>query len=178
MKKSSLEIWKIQKKALSLYWKQGNKIKQQKHSIMKKIIIAIISVLILMPTMADAQIQVNKCPKVETIKSIRLGYVTLDKTEEVYFLSMISDNQFDNSYIIVLGEGKDAATQSLNSLIEISSTITKEDSFEFNDGLYDYHIFRGPFKSEVWFKADGYAGYGKTSTAELNSLLKALTKTK
>lgn len=145
---------------------------------MKKIIIAIISAMILMPTIAEAQIQVNKQPKRETIKSLRMGYVTLTKTEQTYFLSMISDNQFDKSYVILLGESKEAAIQSLNSLIEISSTIAKDDSFEFNDGIKNYRIYRGMFKSEVWFKADGYAGYGKTSTTELNNLLKALTKSK
>ena len=145
---------------------------------MKKIIIAIISAMILMPTIAEAQIQVNKQPKRETIKSLRMGYVTLTKTEETYFLSMISDNQFDKSYVILLGESKETAIQSLNSFIEISSTITKDDSFEFNDGIKNYRIYRGMFKSEVWFKADGYAGYGKTSTTELNNLLKALTKSK
>ena len=145
---------------------------------MKKIIIAIISAMILMPTIAEAQIQVNKQPKRETIKSLRMGYVTLTKTEETYFLSMISENQFDKSYVILLGESKETAIQSLNSFIEISSTITKDDSFEFNDGIKNYRIYRGMFKSEVWFKADGYAGYGKTSTTELNNLLKALTKSK
>ena len=143
---------------------------------MKKIIIAIISAMILMPTMADAQIKVNKQPKRETIKSLRMGYVTLSKTEELYYLSMISDNQFDHAYVIFLGDGKEAAVQSLNSLIEVSSTIAKDDSFEFNDGIKNFRIYRGMFKSEVWFKADGYAGYGKTSTAELNTLLKALKK--
>lgn len=145
---------------------------------MKKIIIAFISAMILMPTMADAQIQVKKQPKIETIKSLRMGYVTLSKTEESYFLSMTSDNQFDHAYVIFLGEGKEAAVQSLNSLIEVSSTIAKDDSFEFNDGIKNFRIYRGMFKSEVWFKADGYAGYGKTSTTELNNLLKALTKSK
>ena len=141
---------------------------------MKKIIIAIISAMILLPTMADAQIQVNKQTKRETIKSLRMGYVTLSKTEESYFLSMISSNQFDNAYVIFLGEGREAAVQSLNSLIEVASTITKKDTIEFNDGIKDYRIYRGMFKSEVWFKADGYAGYGKTSKAELNQLLDSI----
>lgn len=145
---------------------------------MKKIIITIISAMILMPTMADAQIQVKKQPKIETIKSLRMGYVTLSKSEDIYFLSLTSDNQFDKSYVILLGESKEAAIQSLNSLIEISSTITKDDFFEFNDGIKDYHLAKGAFKSELWFKADGHAGYGKTSTTELNNLLKALTKSK
>ena len=145
---------------------------------MKKIIIAIISAMILMPTMADAQIQVKKQPKIETIKSLRMGYVDLCKSEEIYFLSLRSDNQFDDPYFILLGEGKEAAIESINSLIEVASTITKEDSFEFNDGRKDFYILRGMFKGEVWFKADGYAGYGKTSTMELSNLLKALTKSK
>ena len=143
---------------------------------MKKIIIAIISMMILMPTMAEAQIQVRKQTKREIIKSLRMGYVTLSKTDESYFLTMISDNQFDKAYVIFLGEGKETAAQSINSLIEVSSTIVKNDSFQFNDGNKDYRIYRGTFKSEVWFKDDGHAGYGKTSTAELNSLLNALTK--
>lgn len=143
---------------------------------MKKIIIAIISAMILMPTMAEAQIQVKKQPKIETIKSLRMGYVNLTKTDDLYFLSMTSDNQFDKAYVIMLGKGKEAAVQSLKALIEVSETITKDDSFEFNDGVRDYNIYRGTFKSEVWFKGAGHAGYGKTSTAELNSLLKALTK--
>lgn len=145
---------------------------------MKKIIITIISAMILMPTMADAQIQVKKQPKIETIKSLRMGYVTLSKSEDIYFLSLTSDNQFDKSYIIYLGESHEAAVGSLNSLIEVASTITKDDSFEFNDGRNDFYIYRGMFKGEVWFKAKGFAGYGKTSTTELNNLLKALTKSK
>ena len=145
---------------------------------MKKIIIAIISAMILMSTMADAQIQVKKQPKIETIKSLRMGYVDLCKSEDIYFLALRSDNQFDKPYFILLGDGKEAAIESLNSLVEVASTITKDDSFEFNDGRNDFYIYRGLFKSEVWFKSKGHAGYGKTSTAELNSLLKALTKIK
>ena len=145
---------------------------------MKKIIIAIISALILLPIMADAQIQVNKQPKRETIKSLRMGYVELTKTSNTYFLTMISDNQFDKAYVIMLGVSYEAAVESLNSLIEVSTTITKDDFYKFNDSINDYYIYKGMFKSEVWFKSRGYAGYGKTSTAELNSLLKALTKTK
>lgn len=145
---------------------------------MKKIIIAIISAMILMPTIAEAQIQVKKKPQIETIKSLRMGYVELCKSEEVHFLSLRSDNQFDNPYFILLGEGKEAAIESLNSLVQVASTITKDDSFEFNDGRNDFYICRGMFKGEVWFKAKGFAGYGKTSTTELNNLLKALTKSK
>lgn len=145
---------------------------------MKKIFIAIISAMILMPTSADAQIQVNKQPKREVLKSLRMGYVTLSRTGNLHFLSLTSDNQFDDPYVILLGKSKEAAIESLNSLIEISSTITKDDFFEFNDGIKDYHLAKGAFKSELWFKADGHAGYGKTSTTELNNLLKALTKSK
>ena len=145
---------------------------------MKKFIIAIISAMILMPTMADAQIQVNKQPKRETIKSLRMGGVSLWKTGDTYYLGLYSNNQFDKSYVILLGEDKDAATESLNSLIDISSNITKDDQFEFSDKVNNYYITRGIFKGEIWFKTNGYAGYGITSTTELNSLLKALTKTK
>ena len=141
---------------------------------MKKIIIAIISAMILLPTIAEAQIQVKKQPKIETIKSLRMGYVDLCKSDDIYFLSLRSDNQFDNPYFILLGKGKEAAIESLNSLVEVASTITKDDSFEFNDGRNDFYIFRGAFKGEVWFKAKGYAGYGKTSKAELNQLLESI----
>lgn len=141
---------------------------------MMKIIIAIIYAMMLMPIMADAQIQVKKQPQIETIKSIRMGYVTLTKSQDIYCLCLTSDNQFDKAYVIMLGKGKEAAVQSLNSLIEVASTITKKDTFEFNDGIKDFRIYRGMLKNEVWFKADGYAGYGKTSKAELNQLLESI----
>lgn len=143
---------------------------------MKKIIIAIISAMILLPTMAAAQIKVEKKTKIETIKNIRMGYVSLNKNGDTYYMGMISDNHYDKPYVVILGEGIEAARESLNALVEISSTITREDTVEFNDGINNYSIYRGSFKSEVWIKGIGYAGYGKTSTAELKMLLKALEK--
>ena len=145
---------------------------------MKKIIIAIISAMILIPTMSDAQIQVNKQPKREIIKSLRMGGVSLWKTGESYYLGIYSNNKFDKTYVIFLGEGKDAATESINSFIEISSNITKDDQFEFSDQVNNYFITKGMFKGEIWFKTNGYAGYGITTTSELNNLLKALTNSK
>lgn len=141
---------------------------------MKKIIVLAIALMALVPVM-DAQIVINKSTKVETIKSWRMGWVSLTRHEGWYSLCLKSDNQFDHHYIIVLGE-QEKAEQSLQTLIDLASTIDKEETIEFENGHQTIRAFKGAFKGELWFKADGYAGYGKTSKMELEMVMKALKK--
>lgn len=141
---------------------------------MKKIIIAIISAMILMPTIADAQIVVKEKTKVETIKRLRMGWVSLDKTGNSYFLCVRSDNQFDDTYTIHLGQSKEDAIASLNTLIEVSKTLKKDESVKFDNINEELSIYSGVLKKEIWFKSEYKAGWGKVSKMELNTLLDAL----
>lgn len=140
---------------------------------MKRLIIAVIAALLLAP-MADAQINLKKREQSETIMKMRMGYVSLEKIGETYFLAIRSDNQFDNHYIIHLGDTKRKAIESLTSLVDLADTIKKNESFEFDNGNETIDVFRGVMKGELWFKAEGYAGYGRTSKPELNKMLESL----
>lgn len=143
---------------------------------MKKIIITIISAMILMPSMADAQVEITKKSKTEILKSLRMGWTTLSVNDDIYALGLKSDNQFDKHYIIMLGEGKDNAIKSLETFIEIADTIKNGESMEFNNINETIRISKGLVKGEIWFKSKYYAGYGKTSKGELKTLMKALKK--
>jgi uncharacterized protein YdeI (BOF family) len=138
---------------------------------MKKIIIAIISAMILIPTMADAQIAVHKKQSVETLMNLRGGWVSLTKYGTAYSLIMRSDNQFDDVYVIILGKDRRTAIESLEALVDVAASIKVGETIDFSDSYKTYYVSRGTFKGEVWFKSSGQAGYGKTSKKELERLL-------
>ena len=100
---------------------------------MKKIIIAIISAMILLPTMADAQIKVEKQNKMEKVAVISPQWYTLYYSQDNYYLSLKSTNQFDDNFFIVLGN-KEEAIESMETLISLCDSLGKDDSVEFKNG--------------------------------------------
>ena len=141
---------------------------------MKKILILIISALYLIP-IASAQIQITKRNSFKTLISLRMGMVSLEQKGEDFYLMLLSDNPYDNPYIIHLGNGKKASMESLESLIDIADTIKKHDIYEIDMQKERLTITRGLIKSEIWIKSIYKAGYGKTSMGELKRLLDKLT---
>ena len=141
---------------------------------MKKIIIIILFLLHLMP-IASAQIQVKKAPTSKTLISLRMGMVSLSQIGDNFYLVLQSDNQYDKAYVIHLGKEKAASIQSLESLIEIASTIKKDDFYQLDNTDENLTIMRGLVKTEIWIKGRYHAGYGKTSKGELEKILDKLT---
>ena len=140
---------------------------------MKKIILLIIA-LISLPMMADAQITIKEKNSIETIKSLGMGWVTLTCSEDYYVLCIQSDNQFDDHYVIGLGSGKAKASASLQALVSIASTLKKNESVTFTTGSKEYSIHRGLTKGEIMIKGEYYAGWGRVSKGQLNTLLDAI----
>lgn len=144
---------------------------------MKKIIIAIISAMILMPTMANAQIQKTGTFKTQTISSVRLGFVNLRLNDSgMYYLAMKTDNQFDYHMIVKLGYSKEAAIQSLNNLINVLDSL---------DGKTTQYIYCYGDQFRLWklmgalyISADGYAGSANIGKSELKKFVKVLGKIK
>lgn len=96
---------------------------------MKKIIIAIISAMILMPTMADAQDK-WKPSTPRAIKNFRAGQASIYRQGYLYMISAKTNHSWDdNEMSIYLGNGREEAMESINKLIEIS---------EFPGGNYGY----------------------------------------
>lgn len=135
----------------------------------------IITAMIIMPTMANAQISVSGKSTRKTIKTTRMGWVELSCIDGYYyFLSITSDNRFDRYYTISLGKGKAEAVESLQSLISIASSLEKGQSAALNTITQEYIILKGSAKGEISIKGDLYSGYGDVSKKNLEKLLKAL----
>lgn len=143
---------------------------------MKKIIIAIISAMILMPTMVDAQIQKKSTTKTETLLSMRMGYMNLKYSEGTYFITMLTTNQFDDAMVLKLGNSKDSAIQSLNDLIDISSNISGKECVRIDNGYgRELRFYKGTMGG-VTIMADGYAGVVNTAKSEFKKCLNKLQK--
>ena len=142
---------------------------------MKKVLILIVAFLTI-GMAADAQVQVKKKSTSEKIYSGRMGGISVDCMEGAYFLSICSTNQFDNHYVICLGQNAAEAVASIESFIEIAKTIKKGESYEIETLTKSFTIHKGITKNEIWFKASGYAGYASTNVYEMNKILDAFVK--
>lgn len=107
--------------------------------------------------------------------SLRMGMVSLNQIGDNFYLVLQSDNHYDKAYVIHLGKEKAASMQSLESLIEIASTIKKDDFYQLDNTDENLTIMRGLVKTEIWIKGRYHAGYGKTSKGELEKILDKLT---
>lgn len=143
---------------------------------MKKILIAIITAMILMPIMADAQIQKKSTIKTETLLSLRMGYMNLKLSEGMYFITMLTTNQFDDAMLLKLGDTKESAIQSLNDLMEITSSISGQECVRIDNGFgRELRFYKGAMGG-VTIQADGYAGYVNTAKSEFKKMLNKLVK--
>lgn len=139
---------------------------------MKKIIIAVIFAMLL-PTMADAQIKVEKQNKMEKVAVISPQWYTLYYSQDCYYLSLKSTNQFDDNFFIVLGNKKEAI-ESMETLISLCDTLGKDESVEFKNGAGNtYTIYKYMGGVSFHQKEPGMAGF----TYIVKSYLKK-TKTK
>ena len=143
---------------------------------MKKIFLAFISVLMLIPAIADAQIQKKSSTKTETLLSLRMGYMNLKISDGTYIITMLTTNKFDDAIVLKLGDTKDSAIHSLNDLIDISSTISGEDCVRIDNGFgRELRFYKGAMGGIV-IKADGYAGVVNTAKSEFKKFLDKLKK--
>ena len=127
---------------------------------MKKIIIAIISAMILMPAMADAQIKMGAKKSLPTkVATIAMAWYDLYEYNGEYHLTLKSTNQFDSDYKLYLGQ-KDEAIASLNAFIELCDTMGKDDSVEIDNGGGDkYFVFKYGKGLSFHQKGHGKAGH-------------------
>lgn len=120
--------------------------------------------------MADAQFKVKSTYKTEHILSIRLGFIDLNY-DGSYYLAMETTNQFDDPLILPLGKSKQKAMETIESLINITTTIKKEDTITIMT-LYgeEFRIYKHG-KNIISIDADYRAGYSNITKAELKRIL-------
>lgn len=140
---------------------------------MKRIIVLIIAALTFC-TISEAQISVKSKSTTERLLSIRMGFITLNYDGQ-YFLAMSTTNQFDKPMILPLGKTKNEATETIKSLIEITTTIGKGDCVRIVSAYgTEFRIYRFA-KNTITINADGYTAASNTSKAELIKILDAIS---
>ena len=131
--------------------------------------------MLLMPGIANAQIQKTGSVKTETIASVRMGFVSLRKSEGRYYISFSTTNQFDDKILLKLGDNKESAIQSLNDLIDILDSL-QGNAIQYIDNGYGRELRLWKLMGALYISADGYAGDANTSKGELKKFLSALQK--
>ena len=141
---------------------------------MKKVIIAIIAAMTLIPALSYAQIV--KGSKVKGSQELfSLGYATLMQNEECYWLSLETSNRYDVNVNIRLGSDKPSAIQSLNDLIDIYQDL------QVNDVQYIQSGFGETFRTYKVSRAlniagKDYAGTANITPSELKRFIRALKR--
>ena len=136
---------------------------------MKKLVIILIA-LLSFGAMANAQIQVTHKSSIQTLTSVRLGFISLMTNDGHFYLSFQTSNQFDDSMIIKLGEDKKEAIETLQSFISIIVSMKKGDSVTINSANKEFRLYRYA-KNTILIFADGYAGNSNTNKAEMEKFL-------
>ena len=141
---------------------------------MRRIIYIIFATMFLLPTQADAQIVVKDKMNIETLLSIRMGFIKLNY-DGSYYLAMSTTNQFDRPMILPLGKDKTEAIKTIEALIEITTTIKNGDCIKIESAYgTEFRIYRFA-KNTITINADGYAAASNTNKAELTKILDKIT---
>lgn len=123
---------------------------------MKKIIIAIISAMILMPTMANTQDTWKpKTPTAE--KKFRMGQASISRRGHIYTLTSKTDfTLITEVWTMVLGNGREEALKTINLLIEISEQAGGIYPYkDTNFGIYDNYLKIEGEKGKIYY-GDAY----------------------
>jgi hypothetical protein len=142
---------------------------------MKKIIIAIIA-LLCCGYAADAQIKVSKKSETRELYSAKTKFIKVCDTGSNIFLALASSNQFDDIFLLHLGESKKEALESLASLWEIAMNITKGENYEIETLTENFSVYKGSEKDGLRIYSSGYAGYASINASELKEIIDALRK--
>ena len=134
---------------------------------MKKFIVALITALILLPSIADAQIR--------TISNIRMGQVRLNHTNDGYYMVMKTNHILDyNDFTVHLGFNKEEALKLLDRMLEIH---VEESPFTFSDA-YGMTFYFTNYKTRVSIRVPEYYGRGELTRSELNKIRKKIENDK
>lgn len=133
---------------------------------MKKIVFALMGLLVLVSIDSRAQISISKkgeTKKLVTLMPMAMNYWLYEINGE-YLLTFKSSNQFDEDFWINLGNNKESVLKSLNDLSGLVDTIEKEDSFEIKDRfgvVLSVRLLTALGARSLMFTSEGRAGSGE-----------------
>lgn len=106
---------------------------------MKRILTIILCVILAIPV-ANAQIQIKQKTKLPTkVATISMYWYELYKLGDKYQLTLKSTNQYDDHYVLYIGN-KEEAIATLNTFIEMCDTMSKDESVEIDNGNGEIYI--------------------------------------
>ena len=140
---------------------------------MKKFIIAVIALMTMFPAIGNAQLVVKDNTKIETLSSARMGIVRLDRDGDTYFMCLTTTNQYDDPFLVYIGEDKDSAVQTMKDIVSLFDSIGKKDVVTIDNAGKDCLISKT--MGTLYMSMAGYAGQANITRAELVKFLKALS---
>ena len=131
-------------------------------------------------SIATAQIIItNKFEKTEDVATIRHAYSYLKK-QHTYFLTLNSSNQFDDIFIIELGETKEECINTTQSLIQLLNELENGESVKISNRNNEYFFSKELMLGAPYYliiSADHkYAGSCNITKKELEKIIKKLDK--
>lgn len=139
--------------------------------------IAVLLTILSAVLLCNAQITITSSnTKSERVCVLRASYAELYyKSDMGYYIRANSSNRFDKNYIVVLGESKDDAINTLNTLIQIGEE--KQDVNVNNCGM-NMRIYGNSFMgiNAIFVKAEYYAGDFSLNVSELQKGVRKLQK--
>lgn len=143
---------------------------------MQKFLLLLLSIIAFTFT-CNAQLTIKSENSVKRIATIRSTYSSLYYDDEFgYHLTIHSSNQFDDLYIISLGQDE-IAIETLNTLIEIGET---EESVTVENNNKEYTIYGKKFLgiTAIFIQGKYYAGYCSLNVSELKKAIKIINNYK
>lgn len=142
---------------------------------MKRILLII--ALAILPMVCHAQLNVTrKVEKMEKLSSARLGLVSLNRQGDLFYIGLPTTNQYDDPFILYLGDGQESAMKTLEDLIGLHSTIEKGSPIVIKNGKHECTISKGV--GTLNLNQEGFAGYGELAKTELQKFLKVVKSLK
>lgn len=147
---------------------------------MKRYLLILLA-LVTFAGIADAQISIKKSDtgKAKQETTLSMSWSWIYSADNSYFIVMKSDNQFDDSFWLKMGETQEECIETINSLLELCKTIGESDRYEIDNGAgetFDVTQYKALGATGIRFHGDGYAGSAFLLASNLNKALKWIQK--
>ena len=150
---------------------------------MKKFIIFIMCAFFALPSMAQIQIQMTDKTVHDNVTKFRAGTQKLTYTSSNdysgYMIVLTTTNQFDDPFIIFIGENANIAIESLNGLFYLCNNLKKGEFVDFDDCLgQSIHVmYSKMFGAQyISLSKQGCAGSAYITKKEIEILIDAIKK--
>lgn len=143
---------------------------------MKKILSVIVA-LVAFAGIANAQVNITKSEhsRAKQMTTLAMSWSWIYQADDLYFIVMKSDNQFDDSFWLSLGSTKDECIETILDLIDLAKDITEDDWFNVDNGVgevFDVSLYKIIGVRGLQFHGDDYAGSAYITAQNLNKALK------